>query len=203
MICHKSFLIVLTILSFAATGPLLAATISLKPATQTAVLGESLQIELSIEGLGNADTPSIGAFDFDIAFNAAILGFSGVAFGDPALGDQLDAAGLGSWTDFGLTSPGQLNLFALSFDGESELNAYQAADFVLATLTFDAIGLGTSTLGLSINSLGDAAGANLSVALTDAAITVTPQQASVPAPPQSNVVRDRVVDIDGINWLQI
>ena len=102
------------------------------------------------------NSPSLSAFDLDVAFDDAILAFDAAAFGDPSLGDQLDLF-LGSVT--GVTpGTGVVNLLELSFDLPSDLNALQAASFTLATLTFTAQAISTSTLDLSVNALADAFG---------------------------------------------
>lgn len=142
-------------------------------------LGSQIDIPVTISGLGNHTAPSLGTFDLNISFDPVILKFSSVSFGDPILGNQLDLDASGDNPTFdGLVSPGVLNLFDLSLDDPNTLNALQAPEFTLATLTFDAIGLGTSFLNLSTNDalLGDALGNSLPV------VTIFNGRITVPAP---------------------
>ncbi len=155
-----------------------AATISFDPATQTAPAGSSLSVKLGISGLGGGVAPSLGTFDLNIGYNPSLLSFTGVSFGDPVLGDQLDLFGLGSLTGSSNTTPGTVNVFELSLDSVADLNSLQAAGFTLATFTFSALSEGTSPLSISINTLGDANGAPLAATTTSGSITVT----AVPLP---------------------
>ena len=87
-----------------------------------------------------------------------------MVYGDPILGDQLD-------------------LFKLSFDGVDDLKNLQAPDFILAKLSFDAIGAGTSSLTFSGVTLGDANGDPLTADLGTGSVTVeSAVSAAVPEP---------------------
>ena len=87
-----------------------------------------------------------------------------MVYGDPILGDQLD-------------------LFKLSFDGVDDLKNLQAPDFILAKLSFDAIGAGTSSLTFSGVTLGDANGDPLTADLGTGSVTVeSAVTASIPEP---------------------
>jgi hypothetical protein len=90
------------------------------------------------------------------------LNFNGLAF-------QATAPGVGT-----------TELFELSLDDPSTLLSSQPASFTLATLTFDAVGTGTSALGLSVNALGDQNGNSLSATLQNGSITVTGAAGQVP-----------------------
>ena len=73
-----------------------AATITLTSDPAVGV-GQTTIVELVVDDLGAAAmAPSVGAYDITISFDANLLGFVGVAFGDPVLGNQLDLSGLGS-----------------------------------------------------------------------------------------------------------
>ncbi len=151
-----------------------AITLGFEPLFQKVSLGVSFDVALRIADLGDGAAPSLGVFDLDVTFDPTILGFSGVTYGDPLLGDQLDLFGLGSIT---ATTPsvGTVNLFELSLDFPDDLDLLQAGSFTLATLNFDTLGIGVSPLGVSINALGDAYGDPLSA-------TVSPGSVSVPEP---------------------
>ena len=69
---------------------------------------------------------------------------------------------------------GKVNLFELSFNTPAELDSLQAGDFTLGTLIFDVVGAGTSILGITVNSLGDADGNPLTVTLENGTVTSQP-----------------------------
>jgi len=76
-----------------------------------------------------------------------------------------------------------VELFELSFDLVADLNDLQAADFVLAKLTFDAIGAGMSSLTFLNVVLGDANGDPLTADLGTGGVTVeSAASAAVPEP---------------------
>lgn len=157
-----------------------AIALNVNPITQNVLLGNSIGVILDISGLGDGSAPSLGVFDLNLNFDPAILTFNNVTFGDPVLGDQLDLFGLGSLITFDDTTPGMVNLYELSFDLPSDLDALQIGNFTLASLTFDSLTTGTSSLNMSINSLGDALGDPIVLdTLNNGSVTVT---APVPEP---------------------
>jgi hypothetical protein len=155
-----------------------AATIGFDPATQTVPTGSSLSVKLGILGLGDGAAPSLSTFDLNIGYDPSLLSFTGVSFGDPVLGDQLDLFSLGSLTSSDNTTPGTVNVFELSFDSPTDIDTLQAANFTLVTLTFSALSGGISPLSISINALGDANGDPLAATTTSGSVTVT----AVPLP---------------------
>jgi len=98
------------------------------------------------------------------------------------LGDQLDLFGLGSLSITDDSTPGLVNVFELSFDLPDDLNNLQADTFTLATLNFTGLAGGTSTLSLTVNSLGDADGNSLTTTLTNDSVQVTAPATPVPEP---------------------
>ena len=76
---------------------------------------------------------------------------------------------------FSNTTPGsgQVELAELSFDSTSALQTSQASNFSLATLTFNALSQGVSSLTLSLNSVADALANALTPALQNGSITVS------------------------------
>lgn len=160
------------------SGTSQAITVSFDPTAQTVATGSSVSVKLGISGLGYGAAPSLGTFDLNIGYNPLLLSFTGVSFGDPVLGDQLDLFSLGSLTSWDNTTPGTVNVFELSFDSATDLNTLQAANFTLATLTFSALSGGISPLSISINALGDANGDPLTVTMANGSVTVT----AVPVP---------------------
>jgi hypothetical protein len=134
-------------------------------------------VALDISGL-TPGTTALSTFDVNVGFNSSVVNFASAAYGDPILGDQLNFNGLA----FQATAPGvgTTELFELSLDDPSTLLSSQPASFTLATLTFDAVGTGTSALGLSVNALGDQNGNSLSATLQNGSITVTGAAGQVP-----------------------
>ncbi len=160
-----------------------AVTIGFNPISQDVSVGNSVDVELVISGLGDGSAPSLGTFDLDISFDSTILAFNNATFGDSILGDQLDIWSLDlNPMDAFVTSPGILDIWEVSLDPWWDLEDYQADTFTLATLTFDTLSLGTSSLDITINpwGLGDAYGNSLSADLESGNITVT--AAPIPEP---------------------
>jgi hypothetical protein len=176
------FLLLGVLLGFTATAPAEAITISFDPVSQNTVLGNPASVDLIISGLGDLQTPSLSTFDLNINFDPTILAFSSATFGDPILGDQLDIGGFGGFMDASITSPGVLNTYEISFDLPSDLDGFQAGNFILASLTFNTLALGNSTLILSDVILGDAEGEPLPASLESSRINVTDGSQSVPEP---------------------
>lgn len=165
---------------FATVLPSYALTISLTPTTQAVDVGQTLQFDLVISGLGAGVAPSLGTYDVDIGFDPGVLGFTSAVFGDPVLGNQLDLFGFGSLNAI-TSGVGTVNLFELSFDDPADLNMLQAENFTLATLSFTALTAGTSSLSINVNAIGDALGDPLTANVLDARATVN-QASPVPEP---------------------
>lgn len=160
-----------------------AISLGFSPVSQTVIIGQPAQIALKISDLVANSAPSLGSFDLKINFDPSILSFNSVSFGDPILGDQLDLEGLGSTSGFSSLSNSIVNVFEVSVDQPNTLNLLQADSFILATLTFNSLGIGISPLTISNIILGDADGAPLTAALGDGSIIVIPQSStSVPEP---------------------
>lgn len=148
-----------------------------QPPSQSVALGSVANVGVQISGLGAFTTPSLGAYDFSVSFDPLLLQFLSATFGDPALGDQLDLAGFGSIQS---VSPNAISveLFELSLDSIDDLNNLQAPSFVVGTLNFQAIGLGTSSINISVNALSDAYGDALAAGVQNGSVTVN----AVPEP---------------------
>jgi hypothetical protein len=174
----KPFLLI-GVLAILNSAPLSAdVLLAVVPQAQIIAPGTTTSIELRVSGLGVNSAPSLGAFDLNLAFNPVVVAFTGLTFGDPVQGDQLSLSGVPAISDFSLSSAGVLDLFSISLDSANLLDTEQADQFVLATLSFQAIAPGSTALTLSINSVSDSEGNPLSVALQTGSIAVT----SVPEP---------------------
>lgn len=155
----RIFTPLLGLLALLAVHSAQAITLSIESDPQ---INNQLPVYLKIAGLGDGTAPSLGVFDVDILFDPVFLAFNNATFGDPLLGDQLDLFGLGS-SSWAIPDSDTVNLYELSFDEIDDLNGLQADSFTLATLTFDVVTSGSTTLTIGqINALGDAEGKSLS-----------------------------------------
>jgi hypothetical protein len=152
--------------------------LSVTPTAQTVGIGSSVGVGVTVSGLGAFSAPSLGAYDVNVFFDPAILQFVDAVVGDPVLGDQLDPTGQGNTIDFISPGFGAVELFELSFDSIDDLNNLQAPSFLLATLNFQAVGLGTTPISLGVNALSDAYGDALTAGAQDGTVAV----AAVPEP---------------------
>lgn len=148
-----------------------AVSITVTPAAQSTSAGSTISVDINISGIGGGT--ALGTFDFNVAFDPALLAYSSVSYGS-----QLDLFGLGDIQSATL-STGTVNVFELSLESVSDLNTLQAPSFRLATLTFDTLSGGSSPLTLSINALGDASGNSVAADLSHGSVTVT---SAVPEP---------------------
>lgn len=165
----EKLLIALLTLFLSVSAP--AATLNLAPASQMVNLGDTVTLEVVIDGLTEGAAPSLGAYDLAVTFDPAILDFLYVSFGDPVLGSQLDFIGGASIAE-SETSLGAVRLFEVSLESEADLNALQAASFVVATITFSTSNAGSTALGLQVNAASDAAGGALPVITAGATVDV-------------------------------
>lgn len=131
------------LMGFLAAPPTLAMTISFQPSAQTADVGDFLTVDI----LALLDTDEIvSAFDFDLSYDSALLTATQVTFGT-ALGDP-DPFAFEVFTDFDLMTAGLVNFAAVSLLSDESLFMRQAtlSSIMLATLSFDVVGTGTSLL---------------------------------------------------------
>jgi hypothetical protein len=121
-------------------------TVTIEPVSQTLNVGGTADVIVGISGLGDMAPPALAAFTIGLAFDPAILSLNNVTFGDQGAGiDYLAPSGpAGSLTAFGPTGPGILALSEVSLEPGAVLLGAQPEAFVLATVTFDAVGPGTS-----------------------------------------------------------
>ncbi|REL28082.1 hypothetical protein DXX93_16945 [Thalassotalea euphylliae] len=121
--------------------------LSLDTAPQDAALGDTVSVNLSIDGLGDGVPLSLSSFDINIAFDTSALSFAGYNLFD-GLGDL----SLFEAEDFSLgdLGGGIANISELSFLTNVDLWAFQPASFTLAELLFtvDAV---PSSSDISVN----------------------------------------------------
>jgi hypothetical protein len=180
---HHLFKGLLAALSLVAVQQVFANTITIAvvPAVQRIDPGLPLTVYLQISGLGNLTSPSVGTFDLNVAFDPTVLSFNAATFGGPILGDQLDPTGLGNTINFVNPGFGIVELFDVSLDSSSQLNSLQPSSFILGGISFNTVGIGTSPLDLTVNSLGDSDGNPLSVQLQNGSVIVG-AMSTVPEP---------------------
>ena len=161
-----------------------AVTLSLQPASQTAMPGDTVTLDLVIDRLGDFAPDSLAAFDIDIAYDTSVLTFVGYTLG-PSLGALMTEA-----VDFSLgDTGGTVNIAELSLLENDDsscffcippyLDEIQPGSFTLASLDFtvDVLAPGSSTIVSidTVNTLGDGFGAALTVeSTTDAVINAVP-----------------------------
>jgi len=167
-----TLIVVLSMVTFLIPSGASATMLGFEPVSQEVPVGTLADVNLTISGLGDETAPSLGGFDINIGFDPTVLLFDSAIFGD-----QLDLF-LGSWTSV-TPGTGTVNLFELSFDTEDVLNDFQAGSFTLATLTFDAVGLGISPLVISSFLLSDASGDRIVATTEPGSISAVPEPSTL------------------------
>ena len=111
-----------------------AITLSFSPSSASFSDGDTFDVDLVIAGLNAGAPPAVGAFDLNIAYDAALLTAVGVTFGT-SLGDlALEAL---SASD--IATPGNVNVAEVSLLDTATLISTQLASFKLATISFTAL----------------------------------------------------------------
>ena len=160
--------------ALAGARPALALTISLAPSAATLPLvGDTVSVDVVASGV--PVPPSLGAFDLDLTFDPAVLAPVGVAFGaalgDPGPFEAIVSSGVAA---------GVIDLSEVSLLDQAFLDALQAGgSFVLATVTFQGVGIGESAVGLAQADLFDGGGDPIGVdSILPSTITVLPEPAT-------------------------
>ena len=139
----KQFLVCLMVLfGLLHMGAGSAATLSFDPSSQTVGLGDTFDVDVVISDLGGA---LVGGFEFTVDFDPLVLASTGVDFSN-ALGDPLFGEAITDTSaDNVLGTVDAFNVSLLFFD--FELAAIQTTpSFTLATLSFEALSIGHSSL---------------------------------------------------------
>jgi len=141
-----------------------AISVALEPASQSVSTGSPVFVDLVIHGLGNGAAPSLGAFDFDLSYNASLLSAASVAFGS-----HLDVGVVASVQSSNLSTPGLIHLDEVSLESASDLNSGQPSQFTLATFAFTAIAPGSSSIDFVLAGLSDELGQSITQFTTQGA----------------------------------
>ena len=97
----------------------------------------------------DTEVPSeiVSAFDLDVIYDSAVISATGVSFG-ALLGDLVSFE---AQTRANTSVSGIVDFAEISFLSDTELGSLQPGDFTLATLSFRAIDLGTSSLSFDLD----------------------------------------------------
>jgi hypothetical protein len=158
-------------------------SLQLVSSSSNITVGQMVDIAVVVSDLGNQTAPSLSFYDLDINFDASLLGFQTVSFGDPLLGNQLDLNGLGTGPG-SILGVGFVSISEGSGDSETDLDTQQLGSFTLATLSFQGIGVGNSPLSLTVTELLNSQVDPLTVnSLTGTSINITPAITQTPESP--------------------
>ena len=151
-------------------NPAVAGMISFAPSSQTVELGQRFALTVQVSDVLPA---GLGAYDFTLRFDPAVLGFAHVD----------DARNLGMAIGLAATEVGGGVLVSdFSFELPADLLALQQPSFSLFTVYFDAVGVGSSALLIENLATFDADGMALSYAASGALVTVAPPSTRLPEP---------------------
>lgn len=154
----KSVLIGLTLLS----SQLFSAVISITPASSEVYIGNSVDLDIMVSGLGVYE--DLAAFDLDFNYDPSILQFMNYSLSDN-LGSVLNDEALDLSS---LNYPGLLNISSISLLGNLET---QPDAFKIATVTLKGIAKGVGNLSLSNVLPGDSFGEIISAETRDASVS--------------------------------
>lgn len=134
-----------TALTLAMAASVQAATLSFLPGYNNITIGETVSVDVEISGLEIVD---LAGFDLDVNFEASVLNFTGyILYGELGTvpGDAEDLS-------LGDDGSGTINLAEMSWLGDL---SGQSDSFTLATLTFEGLEVGSSSLAFTYADLSD------------------------------------------------
>ncbi len=161
------------------TRPVGAAALTLTASASPIHVSDSVSVELAVSGLSAGGGTLLGAFDLVSGFDNPILPLdsvlSGTSLGDPADPVQTDI----------ITSPiptlgPSVGLTEVSQLPTPDLQALQSDSFLLATLIFTGIDVGTSAISIGSAWLYDDVGGPITLSATNATSVEVQPAAAVP-----------------------
>jgi hypothetical protein len=125
-----------------AVGTMAAPVVTFTPSTQQAAVGDMVQVDVFISGLGDE---VLSAFDLNFLWNGGVMGsFRSI----DATTAQQQLGGANTTWAIDVASPGEWGLQISSLLSDAELAAAQDNEFLLATFSFRADADGATTFGL-------------------------------------------------------
>jgi hypothetical protein len=130
-------------------GPATAISLNIFPVNQTVNLNDSFSVDVVVSGL-DASSEIVSAYDLDLTYDSSLLMATDVQFGTD-LGDEFFFE---VFNGFSLATAGVVDFAQLSILSDPVLDAMQGDSVLLATMSFDAIGVGLSSLMLDSDVIG-------------------------------------------------
>lgn len=175
--------------------------LKITPTSQTVGLGDSASVDIEVYDLG---AEIVAAFDLDLLYDPAILDATDVEFGSEL---SLGMPFIFSLPSEDLSIPGVVDFAEVSLLPDAFLSAIQPDSFTLATISFDAIGLGTSALTLVVNDdplFNDVKGLENGVLdfdlVADGSITVVEELTPTPEPGTISLLGVGLIGMLGYGW---
>jgi hypothetical protein len=142
-------------------------TLTLDPSAVVLTAGQTLTVDVVVDGLFDGSEIALESFDLNLSFDTARLQFDALTFGI-SLGDPNDSGE--TFLDVGLGDPnvnGVVEMGEFSLLLEADLLDLQSAPFTLATIEFTALAnpgdVTLALIDLNESSLGGVAGAELGI----------------------------------------
>lgn len=128
-----------------------AVSLAVTPSANEVGLGQLVSLSIEIAGLGAGPDQSLSSFDLDLRYDPLVLAPVSVLFGT-----ELGVLGVEAFSSWQLlVGPARVDLAMASLLPSATLDATQPGAFVLATVVFQAVALGGSSVFLDQAQLAD------------------------------------------------
>lgn len=178
--------ILLLILAATCVSALAAPSVWVNQSGTISQAGDMVSVRIGITGLTSAPGQSLSGYDLNVLYNQSVLEFSAVSFIDGVSSvNQLDLAGaiFPFLAGYSLL-PGTIDLWAVSGNDDTTLDALQADQFDFAVLTFKALDVQPTFVGIDLAdpslSFVDSAAGELEVQFGAASTFIQPVTSRVP-----------------------